>query len=762
MTTTQTVIKNPTWWRRRTLMERYCTVLAAAAIFLCGVLTIALSILYVRETERPESMPSAPAALDMEKGISLWQNKSREKGLCLTPGCVYAAAEVLNSMNKDVDPCDNFYQFVCGNFLKETKIPDDKTSVTLFSKIDDKLTEQLRVIIEEPSAEDEPRPYRMAKDLYKSCMNRSDIEEKGLTYIKELVQKMGGWPVLEGDQWDPAKFTWKDTVYKFKDEGFSIDYLIDFSITTDYKNSTKRVIDLDQASLSLSREYLVKGMEEKLVQALYSYMVDIATMFGADRDRATKELKESLDFEIELAKISMPPEKRRDANRLYNPRTIPELQERYPSIPWVEYISTILPKSVPLMPDEVVILDEPKYIEDLEALLSNTPKRVQANYMLWRAVASSVSSLTESLRKRQLEYGTALSGRTEREPRWKECVGLSAGSLSLAVGSLYVQRFFKQEAKKNALEMVDNIREQMYKILQNVDWMDEETRKNGLEKARAMTSHIAYPDEILDSSKLEEFYQKLEITQGNYLESVLNLTKFGLDFSFGRLRKPVNKTDWISHGRPAIVNAFYSSIENSIQFPAGILQGAFFSHDRPNYMNYGAIGFVIGHEITHGFDDQGRQFDKNGNLVDWWATETKEAYLKKADCIIKQYGDYKAEEVGLNLNGVNTQGENIADNGGIKQAYYAYQHWVKEHGREEDRLPGLQDFTPQQMFWISAANTWCSKYRPETLKLRIITGQHSPGEFRVRGPFSNRPEFAKDFSCPTGSKMNPTKKCQVW
>jgi len=567
--------------------------------------------------------------------------------------------------------------------------------------------------------------------------------------------------VLEGDKWDASKFTWKDTVYKFKDEGFSIDYLIDFSITTDYKNSTKRVIDLDQASLSLSREYLVKGMEEKLVQALYSYMVDIAVMFGADRERARKELMESLNFEIKLANISMPPEKRRDANRLYNPMKIPELQEKYPSIPWAEYISTILPKSITLMPDEMVIVDEPTYMEGLEGLLSTTPKRVQANYMLWRAVASAVSSLTESLRKRQLEYGTALSGRTEREARWKECVGLTAGSLSLAVGSLYVQRFFKQEAKKNALEMVDNIREEMYKILQTVDWMDEETRKNALEKARSMTSHIAYPEEILDTKKLEDFYEKLEITQGNYLESVLNMTKFGLDFSFGRLRKPVNKTDWITHGRPAIVNAFYSSIENSIQFPAGILQGAFFSHDRPNYMNYGAIGFVIGHEITHGFDDQGRQFDKDGNLVDWWAAETKEAYLKKASCIINQYGNYIAEQVGMNLNGVNTQGENIADNGGIKQAYRAYNHWVAEHGNEQ-RLPGLQDFTPQQMFWISAANTWCSKYRPETLKLRIVTGQHSPGEFRVKGPFSNRPEFANDFKCPSGSKMNPKDKCQVW
>ncbi|XP_046670651.1 neprilysin-2 isoform X2 [Homalodisca vitripennis] len=750
---------NPTWWRRRTLMERYCTVLAAAAIFLCGVLTIALSVLYVRDTQRAESMPSAPAALD---GFVTPQGKeANDKDICLTPGCVYAAAEILKNMNPDVDPCDNFYEHVCGNFIKDTIIPDDKSSLTLFSKIDDTLTDQLRMVIEEPSAENEAKPFRMAKSLYKACMNKTQIEAAGLDHIKEIVKRMGGWPVLEGDLWDEGSFTWKDTTYKFKDEGFSIDYLIDFSITTDYKNSTIRVIDLDQASLSLSREYLVKGMEEKLVAALYSYMVDIAVLFGADRTRATKELKESLEFEIKLANISLPPEERRDANKLYNPMTIPELQEKFPSIPWYEYFSTILPKSIELRPDEVAIVDVPSYISGLEVLLSTTPKRIQANYLLWKAVASAVSSLTETLRKRQLEYGTALTGRTEREPRWKECVGLSAGSLSLAVGSLYVKRFFKEDAKKNALEMVDNIREEMYKILKTVDWMDEETRKNALEKAKSMTSHIAYPDEILDVSKLEEFYEKLELTSDNYLEAILNVTKFGFDYSFNRLRKPVNKTDWITHGRPAIVNAFYSSIENSIQFPAGILQGAFYSHDRPNYLNYGSIGFVIGHEITHGFDDQGRQFDKEGNLVDWWAPETKQAYLKKASCIIQQYGNFTAQQVGLNLNGINTQGENIADNGGIKQAYRAYNHWVAQHGTES-RLPGLQNLTPQQLFWVSAATTWCSVYRPETLRLRIVTGQHSPGEFRVRGPLSNRPEFARDFKCPSGSNMNPTHKCQVW
>ncbi|KAG5889087.1 hypothetical protein JTB14_004931 [Gonioctena quinquepunctata] len=308
--------------------------------------------------------------------------------------------------------------------------------------------------------------------------------------------------------------------------------------------------------------------------------------------------------------------------------------------------------------------------------------------------------------------------------------------------------------------MVDDIRAEFEDILKSVEWMDDETRMNAIDKARSMTSHIAYPDELLDNRKLEEFYDGLELDPNQYMRSILNVTLFGTRFSFKRLRQAVNKTDWVTHGRPAVVNAFYSSIENSIQFPAGILQGVFFSDDRPRYMNYGAIGFVIGHEITHGFDDQGRQFDKDGNLVNWWQESTKTAFVEKAQCIIDQYGNYSVPDLKLNLNGINTQGENIADNGGLKESYLAYQNWVQRNG-EEPKLPGLK-YTPNQMFWVSAANTWCSVYRSESLKLRILTGYHSPGEFRVLGPLSNSEYFYKDFNCPEGSKMNPVKKCKVW
>ncbi|KAF5303211.1 hypothetical protein FQA39_LY10124 [Lamprigera yunnana] len=754
-------IRNPSWWKRRTSMERCLTLLSTVILLITTALLIALVIvLYNRTNGKSNDVIHTEALQDDRRSTNSIQNQDITKNVCLTPGCIHTASHILKNMDPNVDPCDDFYQFSCGNFIKSTNIPDDKSSVTSFSVISDLLQEQLRTMIEEPIKPNEPKPFVLLKKIYKSCMNKTAIEEDGLKTIKSILKNLGGWPVLEGAKWSDGSFDWRQSVYKFRKIGYSVDYFMDFSVGIDLKNSTHRTVDLDQASLGLRREFLIKGLDDKLVKAYYDYVVDIAVIFGADKNVATKELKDSLEFEIKLANISLPNEKRRNASLLYNPMTVTELQTKYPSIPWLEYLNNVMDLTeIKIKNTDIIIVAVPTYISALEKLLSTTPKRVLANYVMSRAAAASVSYLTEELRNRQLQYSTILSGRTERESRWKECVDIASGSLSIAAGALYVRKYFNEESRQNAIQMVGDIRSEFIEILKTVDWMDDVTRKHALEKAAAMTSHIAYPDELLSDDKLEEFYAKLQFSSSHYLKTILNLTLFGTEFSFTRLNQPVNKTDWITHGRPSVVNAFYSSIENSIQFPAGILQGTFFNNDRPRYMNYGAIGFVIGHEITHGFDDQGRQFDKDGNLVDWWAPQTKEAFIKKAQCIIDQYGNYTLPEIGLNLNGINTQGENIADNGGIKEAYLAYSSWVKRNGAEP-KLPGL-NYTPHQLFWMSAANTWCSKYRPETLKLRVLTGYHSPATFRVRGPLSNLEHFSKDFNCPLGTKMNPTNKCHV-
>jgi len=697
-----------------------------------------------------------------EMGQHTHASASAEAGVCMTDGCIGAAHMLLQNMNRTVDPCEDFYEFSCGGFEQRVVIPDDRSSRSQFAIIGDELIQQLRVILEEEGHKGESEVFTMARNVYKACMGEEKIEEIGIQPLKDMLKKMGGWPVLEGEAWDEEKFSWIDTVYTFRSHGYSTDYLIDFSIVTDSKNSSWRVIDIDQASLGMSREYLINGLEDDDVTSYYNYMVSVAVLLGADRKVAEEELKESLKFEIELAHASRPREERRNATRLYNPMMIKDLHQHAPMVPWLEYINNILTKDLLQVEEtERVILDEPGYLKNLTILLPKTKKRTIANYMFWRTARSSLGYFTEAARKIQLEYSKNITGTKSQTPRWRQCTGAASGSFASPIGNMYVTKHFNEDAKHTMDEMVRDIRHEFDNILSEISWMDGETRKRARDKLSTMKEYIGYPEEIMVEKNLEDLYENLHVSSSDHFINGINMSIWGTNYAWGKLREKVDKTDWKRHGRPAVVNAFYSSIENSIQFPAGILQGNFFGSDRPSYMNYGGIGWVIGHEITHGFDDQGRQFDDEGNLANWWEDETKDKFLAKANCIIWQYGNYTAESVNKTLNGVNTQGENIADNGGIKEAYKAYVSWVKRHG-EEKRLPGLQGYTPHQMFWISAANTWCSKYRDKSLEKRIKTGAHSPGMFRVRGPFSNSREFAEDFKCPLGSNMNPVAKCEVW
>jgi len=686
----------------------------------------------------------------------------RDQELCLTPGCIGAANMILQNMNHSVDPCDDFYQFACGGFEERVVIPDDRSSRSQFAIIGDDLLQQLRHILEAEPEAGESRVFTMAKNVYKACMDLDKIEATGLGPLKDMLREMGGWPVLEGQDWNEDSFDWIQTVYTFRQHGYSTDYLIDFSIVTDSKNSSWRVIDIDQASLGMSREYLINGLEDDDVTSYYNYMVSVAVLLGADRDTAAKELKESLEFEISLAHASQAREKRRNATRLYNPMRIDELHTLAPMVPWVDYINNILTKDLlQVEADERVIVDEPGYLKNLTALLPKVKKRTIANYMFWRVASASLGYFTEDARKIQLDYRKNITGTKTQTPRWRVCTSTASGSFSSPLGNMYVSKHFNEGAKHAMEEMVKDIRVEFKRILNEIDWMDEETRSRALEKLRTMKEYIGYPEEILVEKNLEDLYSSLEVGSESHFLNGINLSVWGTNYAWKKLREKVDKTDWKRHGAPAVVNAFYSSIENSIQFPAGILQGNFFGSDRPAYMNYGGIGWVIGHEITHGFDDQGRQYDSVGNLKNWWKDATKDRFLDRSNCIIWQYGNYTAKSVNKTLNGVNTQGENIADNGGIKEAYRAYNSWVGRHG-EEGRLPGLEGYSQHQMFWISAANTWCSKYRNKALEKRIKTGVHSPGMFRVQGPFSNSQEFAQDFQCAPGSRMNPVKKCEVW
>ncbi|XP_013771859.1 membrane metallo-endopeptidase-like 1 [Limulus polyphemus] len=751
LTLTSTVetekFRNPSWWRQRNPLERV----------LCSVTTISLIIFFAM------TVALAVVTYKYQRNLADRLNKKQEgkdfltsEHVCTTPGCVITAATVLRNIDDSVNPCEDFYHFACGGWIKEQVIPEDKSDLSAFSLLRDDLKKKLRALVEQPITGKEPEFIFKVKNMYNTCMDLSKY-----TYsfpVRRAITTMLLTP-LSNTQHVLLIFDWLETLIKFRRHGYSNDILVDLSVITDYRNNSEHIIELDQTALGMpDRSYLIKGLSDPGVAAYYKLMINSAVLLGASQEDAEEQMLKALNFEITLANISLPREERRNLSKLYNKMNVTDISRLAPQINWRKFLNNLLVDPIP--DSEPVVVIVPEFIKKIGEIVSSSDKRVISNYMLWRVVLRSFHTLSKPWRELIQQYNTIITGKTIEPPRWEQCMDFLTNDLGVALASLYVRNHFQEESKQLALEIVNYIHKEFVKMLDELHWMDEKTKQKAKEKAHAIQSHIGYPDELLDEDKLTELYENLTVTSDNYFENVQNTRLWTTDYEYGRLREPNKKGNWKKYARAADVNAYYSSMENSIQFPAGILQGVFFGKDRPNYMNYGGIGFVIGHEITHGFDDRGRQFNKDGNNENWWEPQTDQLFREKAQCIIEQYGNYTVPENGLKINGINTQGENIADNGGLKQAYRAYKSWVKDNGPELP-LIGLK-YSPEQLFWISAANVWCGKYRPEVLKLRILSGWHSPAQFRIIGSFSNLEDFAKSFNCSINSHMNPQKKCTIW
>ncbi|CAL8122372.1 unnamed protein product [Orchesella dallaii] len=687
-----------------------------------------------------------------------------EDEICLTPACIKTANAILDNLDETVSPCDDFYKFTCGNFQKDQRIPDDKGAVTLIGSLTDKLMEQLREMLETGNDSGKPLSHSatLAKTLYDSCRNSDLLESRGVSPLNDLLKTLGGWPVLEGNKWDSTAWSWQKTVSNFRKSGLVPDYLLKVAVVPDLKHPSRRILNIAEPVLAFSREQL---RNPAFSSEYHQFQIKVAVLLGAEKVQADSELAKVLEFEKILANISLPRElARAHPLNFHHPMTVSELQSRFPSVQWLSYINALLPHDAEVNEDQIINVHAPEQLTVLLNAIDKTDKRVLANYLLWRASSSVISHLSEDAKKIQHEFLGAVSGQRQRKPRWRGCVDIVSTTLGQAVGAMYVRRHFDETSRETALEMVNDIRTAFVDILTTMDWMDVDTKRRALGKAAAMKTNIGYPEQLLNEDILRKLYDGLELSPDNFFGNLLNLTKGSADFALRKVKQPVDKNDWLPFGKPAIVNAFYQPSQNSIQFPAGILQGHFFNKERPQFMNYGSIGWVIGHEISHGFDDQGSHFDHNGEVRDWWNPKTKQLFHEKARCIVNQYGSFSytdlVRNVTIPLNGIVSVGENIADNGGIKQAYKGYQSWVQRNGQEK-KLPGL-NYTPNQLFWISAATNWCNKVRPQQMIEEIQMGVHSPGEFRVRGTFANMEQFSKDFNCPVGAPMNPPSKCEVW
>ncbi|KAG8184801.1 hypothetical protein JTE90_001499 [Oedothorax gibbosus] len=677
--------------------------------------------------------------------------------ICLTEECVKTAASLLNAMDQTSDPCDNFFQYACGTWNKLHMIPQDRSSISTFEVMADDLQVILKGLLEEPANNHDNSATIKAKTFYKSCISTVQIEAIGDKPLRDVVHELGGWPVAEAAEWTEPEWPLEHLLGQLRGD-YNQGIVIEQWVGPDDKNSSTNVIQLDQMSFGLpSREYFLKESSERERRAYLKLMVEVAVLFGAEREVAEMDMADVLDFEIRLANASTPEADRHDTGAIYNKMSLQELTEIVPEFDWVYYLNTFLPTKVD--DQEPVVVYALPYLQEMGQIISQpNRRRTIHNYAVWRLVKHMLPFLDGEYSQRRTEFKKVLLGISAERERWNQCVDLVNKKMGMAVGALFIRDNFDPKSKETAQEMILNIREAFNELLEENAWMDKETRQVARAKANAMNERIGYPDLLTNPVELSKEYEGLVIHDDLFLVNILNVFEFEAAKNLKKLRQPVNKDRWTTE--PAVVNAFYNPNKNDIVFPAGILQPLFYSHYFPKSLNYGGIGVVIGHEMTHGFDDKGRQFDKEGNLKQWWNEATVRRFRERAQCIIDQYSSYVLEDIGLNINGKMTQGENIADNGGLKQAYRAYKKWVTRHG-EEPLLPGL-NLTHDQLFFLNYAQIWCGSMRPEDALSKVRSSVHSPGPIRVLGPLSNSYDFARTYNCPAGSRMNPNKKCSVW
>lgn len=690
--------------------------------------------------------------------------KTSAEDVCLTEGCVSAAYRVRNAMDPSFSPCDDFHQFACGSWLKQNVIPEDKSKYGIFYQIDDEVLVKLKYLLEVENKPDEPEVMHKARDFFKACVNEERIEQLGLDFIHDYMEKLGGWPIMgnhRGGKWNSKTYNLEDLMILVRNDTNYLPF-VDIWVSQDDKNPSKYIVTIDQTSLGMpSRDYFLKARNDSTLLAYQKMIKDLAVAFGADPDTAEQDVKDFVDFEIELANITMRREDRRDPEKLYNKMALRDLAKYFTGLDWMKLAKgTFNHIGMDIDENEPVNVMAPPYFEKLMGVINKYPSRVVANYLVADRIIGKEFMLPANFYDIKLQYTKVLTGKATRSPRWEDCGSFAVGGMKEVVGRLFIEEHFRKEAKDDVNQMVENLRATFKEMLAEADWMEDATKTFAKDKVDYIEPRIGYPDYLYNVTRLTEKYKWVKVDREDPLASYMSFVKAAVQRNLRLLRKDYDKSVWSASA--TTVNAYYQMTTNQITFPAAVLQPPFYSKDQPAYLNYGGIGFLIGHEITHGFDDEGRQYDKDGSLKSWWSETDAKKFKDRAQCMIDQYDKYLVPGTGnMTINGIITQGENIADNGGLEESFRAYRKFVATNGKEEAKLPGLE-YTSNQLYFISAAQVWCGKSRDKEKIRRIRSGPYSLERFRIIGPMQNNKDFAEAFHCPVGSKMNPREKCTVW
>jgi predicted metalloendopeptidase len=646
----------------------------------------------------------------------------------------------VTAIDKSIDPCVDFYQYSCGNWMKNNPIPADKSRWGRFNQLDEYNTYILRDILTQAQSSAKRTPIQTkVGDFYASCMDEAAIEKKGAAPLQPEMAKIATISTR------PQLIS---QVAQMQSNG--VQTLFRFYSTPDLHDSLQTIAALDQGGLSLpDRDYYIKD-DAKSIETRQKFQEHVQKMFelaGDTPEAAAAEAKTVLAIETGLAKASMDRTERRDPKKIDHKMQATEIAGLAPNFELTQYFAENgAPKFTTLN------VGNPDFFKAVNEQLAAVPLNDWKTYLRWRTVDTYAPGLSKAFVDEDFAFkGLYMAGQKEIEARWKRCVKSTDRNLGMALGELYVDKTFGAEGKERTLKLVTAIEGAMQQDLKQLDWMSDTTKQQAYHKLSTIVNNIGYPDKWRD-------YSSVVVKRDDYAGNVERASAFEVKRQYNKIDKPTDRKDWGM--TPPTVNAYYRSTMNDINFPAGILQPPFYGQSMDDAVNYGGIGVVIGHELTHGFDDQGRKFDADGNLKDWWTAEDGKEFEKRASCTADEYSSFvavKDDKGEVKLNGRLTLGENTADNGGLKLAYMALTNIISS-----TPVKPIDGFTPEQRFFLAYGQIWCQNVTPQSARVLAITDPHSPGRWRVNGAVQNSAAFQKAWSCKAGQPMVRENACRVW